>query len=106
MLDTSNDIKVEAQNALGAFALIASSPNRGKLYTFKAINYSVHRIDKSKTYELSIFTGMIVSIKSNESDPTLFEVRYINPGSTYCEIFLTDMSISELESLINSNKST
>lgn len=106
MFDTTNDIKVEAQNAFGAYALIASSPNRGQLYTFKAIQYSVHRIDKSKTYELSIFTGMIVSIKSNESDPTLLEVRYINPSSKYCEIFLTDMSISELENLINSNKST
>ncbi len=103
MFDTNNELKVGVQNLIGAFALIASSPNKGKLVTFKGFKSSFDgTVDKNAIFEESIYTGMVVGILQTK-DPKLVSVRYIDPirSDKYLSSFYSEQSRSELEALIN-----
>jgi hypothetical protein len=103
MFDTNNELKVEAQKMISVFALIASSPNKGKLVTFRGFKTSFNgTVDKNSIFEESIYTGMIVGI-CQTSDPNLVSVRYIDPirSQEYLSSFISEQSRSELEAIIN-----
>ena len=102
MFDTSNEIKIEAQNIIGAYASISSSPNKGRMVTFEAFLESGYgSVNTNNPIKLSIFTGMIVSIKDTDK-PSLLKISYIDPQSQkYLSSFLSKQSRSELETIIN-----